>query len=301
MFFGPVTNRLAKPAQPCYIVGMNEDPENQSNKPDESTSKVDTLAELRWPIVIVSLGLMATVAYVYSLSVAKDVAEEAKDAAVGTAKEIHQTVNDLGDAAISIAENFQQAKITETFVESLPEVSDTGEGNLEVATLKNTKTFKRTDKRTILWDSVSLGTTTTEIKVPATYRYHIRLSDSWKLEVRDQNCIVIAPSLRATTPVAIHTDELEKRSDEGWGRFNADKQMESLQKTITPRLNDYAQSPQHFDVVREHSRKTVAKFVREWLMKEDHWREDRFRSIHVIFADEAEAEDFPAKPTLELN
>ena len=183
MFFGPVTNRLAKPAQPCYIVGMNEDPENQSNNPDESTSKVDTLAELRWPIVIVSLGLMATVAYVYSLSVAKDVAEEAKDATVGTAKEIRQTVNDIGDTAITIAENFQQAKITETFVESLPEVSGTGEGNLEVATMKNTKTFKRTDKRTILWDSVSLGTTTTEIKGPATYRYHIRLSDSWKLEV----------------------------------------------------------------------------------------------------------------------
>jgi len=280
---------------------MREEPKNQQDEAGESAAKMDALAELRWPIVIVSLGLMATVAYVYSLSVAKDVAEEAKDATVGTAKEIRQTVNDIGDAAITIAENFQQAKITETFVESLPEVSDAGEGNLEVATMKNTKTFKRTDKRTILWDSVSLGTTTTEIKVPATYRYHIRLSDPWKLEVRAQNCIVIAPSLRATTPVAIHTDELEKRSDEGWARFNADRQMESLQKTITPRLNNYAQTPQHFDVVREHSRKTVAKFVREWLMKEDHWREDRFRSIHVIFADEAEAEDFPAKPTLELN
>ena len=227
--------------------------------------------------------------------------KEASEAPTNVAKEVRGTVNDISAAAISIAENFQQAKITETFVESLPEVSDTGEGNLEVATMKNTKTFKRTDNRTILWDSVSLGTTTTEIKVPATYRYHIRLSDSWKLEVRDQNCIVIAPSLRATTPVAIHTDELEKRSDEGWARFNADRQMESLQKTITPRLNHYAQTQQHFDVVREHSRKTVAKFVREWLMKEDHWREDRFRSIHVIFADEAEAEDFPAKPTLELN
>ena len=53
--------------------------------------------------------------------------------------------------------------------------------------------------------------------------------------------------------------------------------------------------------VREHARKTVAEFVRQWLMKEDHWREDRFRTIHVIFADEAKAEDHPAKPTLELN
>ena len=136
-------------------------------------------AEWRWPVVILSLGFMALIAFLYSLNAAKNTT-------IGTAKEIRETVKEVGDAAITIAENFQQAKITETFVENLAEVSDTGEGNLMVATMKNTKTFKRTEKLTILWDSVSLGTTVTEIKVPATYRYHIRLSEPWKLEVREQ-------------------------------------------------------------------------------------------------------------------
>ena len=200
----------------------------------EPNSAGNNFAVWRWPIAVTLLGVFVTSAilavifggyYFIFYKPAKLIAEATKDATVGTAKEIRETVKEVGDAAITIAENFQQAKITRTFVESLPDVSDTGEGNLEVATMKNTKTFKRTEKLTILWDSVSLGTTVTEIKVPATFRYHIKLSDPWKLEVREQQCIVIAPALKATTPVAIHTNEIEKRSDEGWARFNADEQM----------------------------------------------------------------------------
>ena len=72
-------------------------------------------------------------------------------------------------------------------------------------------------------------------------------------------------------------------------------------QSITPRLTSHASSDTHLNLVREHARKTVAEFVRQWLMKEDHWREDRFRTVTVIFAEEAEADDFPAKPTLQLN
>jgi hypothetical protein len=264
------------------------------NEPEKTEPNSSSLAVWRWPMVVLALGVMLLIAFLYSI-------KAAKDATLGTAKELTDTVKEIGEAAVTIAENFTQAKITETFEESLPEVKGTGEGNLEVATMKNVKTFKRTDKLTILWDTVSLGTTVTEIKVPATFRYHIRLSEPWKLEVREQNCIVIAPALRATTPVAIHTHEMEKRSDEGWARYNADEQLTALEKSLTPRLNGYARSEEHLNVVREHARKTVAEFVRQWLMKEDHWREDRFRTIHIIFADEAKAKDYPAKPTLELN
>ena len=277
---------------------MEKESEKTAPEPKSTGSN---FAEWRWPFVILSLGFMALIAFLYSVNAAKNAAEAAKDATVGTAKEIRETVEEVGKTAITIAENFQQTKITETFVESLAEVSDTNEGNLMVATMKNTETFKRTENLTILWDSVSLGTTISEIKVPATFRYHIKLSDPWKLEVRKHQCIVIVPALKATTPVAIHTDQLEKRSDEGWARFNADEQMASLEKSLTPRLNQHARSKESMNMAREKARIAVAKYVRNWLLKEDHWREDRFSTIHIIFADEAEAEDFPAKPTLELN
>lgn len=274
-----------------YLDDMEKEPETPSTP--ESTP-AEQWAPWRWPVVILGLAFMAFVAYLFSV-------KTAKDATVGTAREAKETVAEITEAAITISENFQQAKITETFVENLSELKDAGEGNLEVAVMENTKTFKREDKRTIFWEKISLGTTVTEIKVPATYRYHIRLKDKWRLEVRDQQCVVIAPYIRATTPVAIHTDKMEKRVDEGWARFNAEQQMDSLHKSITPKLSLYAVSPDHIDMVREHARKTVAEFVRQWLMDEDHWREDRFSTIQVIFGDEAAKQKMPLKPTLELN
>ena len=213
----------------------------------------------------------------------------------------HGTGRANSQIAITISENFSQANITETFEESIRDVKGTGEGNLELATMKFTETIKRTNKRTILWRQISLGTTVTEIKVPATFRYHLRLSDPWKLEVHGQQCVVIAPRVRASLPVAIHTNKMEKRSDEGWARWNADEQMVGLERSLTPRLNGYAKQENHMRQVREEARRTVANFVKEWLLDEDHWRTNRFQSIRVIFADEADAHQALLNPTLELN
>ena len=275
---------------------MKEEPETTAQI---QPTRID-LAAWRWPIVVLALGLMGLVAYLRTVDHAKASLSTVKTA-TDAVREINETAQELTEAAVTIAEEFQHGKITETFVGSLPKVEDAGEGRLEVATMENTKTIKRTDRLTILWNAVSLGTTTTELKVPATYRYHVRLADPWTLEVREQGCLVIAPALRATTPVAIHTGKLVKRSDEGWARFNGNEEMASLEKSLTRRLNRYATSPEHLSVVREPARRSVALFVRKWLLEEEHWRKDRFRTIHVIFADEAKPSDYPAKPTLELN
>ena len=51
----------------------------------------------------------------------------------------------------------------------------------------------------------------------------------------------------------------------------------------------------------EQCRRTVAEFVRSWLLMEDHWREDRFRSIVVVFEDEEVGDPSQwMRPTLEL-
>ena len=48
--------------------------------------------------------------------------------------------------------------------------------------------------------------------------------------------------------------------------------------------------------MRESSRRTVANFVRSWLLREDQWRSDRFHAVKVIFADE----DVTAPAALEV-
>ena len=76
--------------------------------------------------------------------------------------------------------------------------------------------------------------------------------------------------------------------------------MAELEKSITPTLRLYAGDKRHMDLVREECRKTVGQFVRDWLLKENQWRTDRFHAIKVIFPDEVEGKAAVVEPTIEL-
>ncbi len=231
------------------------------------------LVSFRWPLAMVALGLVAVLRYWLTLHQARKAAGEVGDLVAGAAAR-----------AEALASGFLSANITETFLASIPEIA--GGGNLEVAKIEITEIFSRSDERRILWDTVSLGTTVTEIRVPITYRYHLRLDDPWRLEVSGQTCLVYAPAIRPTQPPAIHTDRMSKRAQEDWLRFDADEQLEQLERSITPRLVVRAAGGEHLALVREPSRRTVAEFVRDWLLREDQWRRDRFHAIKVVFPDE---------------
>ena len=121
---------------------------------DDTPHKQQSLTEWRWPIVILALAFIALGAYLKSINTAKETA-------AATVKETADAVKDGFRKVSDNAERFQETKITHTFVESIPEVKGTGEGNLELATMKFTETIKRTNKRTILWRQISLGTSVT--------------------------------------------------------------------------------------------------------------------------------------------
>lgn len=203
------------------------------------------------------------------------------------------------DRTGGLAEKFRQQHITETFTSALPTFARSPGGNLELATSTSTETLTRTDERTIAWDMVYLGRTVSEISVPVTYRYHLVLRDPWKLDVVGNTCIVRAPAIRPSLPPAIHTDRMQKRSEAGWARFDAREQMAELERSLTPRLTRHAGDPRRLALVREECRKTVAEFVRDWLLREDHWRKDRFTAIQIVFADEPQ-EKSPPPATLRL-
>lgn len=247
----------------------------------------------RWPLVIVLLALFALIAFIVSLRATKQVYDETLDRA---GRGFHKAAATARD----IAARFQRGIITETFTAAIPQLQGTGMGNLELATAEATETFTKADAKTIAWDLLYLGTTETEIKVPVTYRYHLRLADAWRLDVSNQTCIVYAPMVRPSLPPAIHTDRMEKKSERGWARLNAGQQMAELESSITPTLRRYAGDPRHLRMVREECRKTVAEFVKNWLLQEDHWRQDRFHTIKVIFADEAGVDVSQVGPTIRL-
>lgn len=198
------------------------------------------------------------------------------------------------------------SEITAAFADAIPEVAGNDGDILEVSTVRAVELFRRKDERRIIWNTVYLGTTVVEIRTPVTFRYHIKLTDEWKLATREDTCLVLAPELHPSLPPAIHTDEMEKRVNRGWARFNEEEALTAVEKSMTPILVERAGDEGHLALVREHSRESIAEFVKTWLMTEDQWRPDRFTSIVVYFPDEvdvetaAELETLKGDPTIQL-
>lgn len=182
-----------------------------------------------------------------------------------------------------------QQTITDSFRETIRKVSGTQGDILEVATLEADETFTRMDAKTVAWNLFYLGTTVSEIRAPAIYRYHIKLSDHWSLSTQGSTCIVVAPALRPSMPPAIRTDKMEKKTQAGWGRFNAAQNLNDLEKSITPMLERRAGNSTHIDSIREPARQAVAKFVKTWLI--DHPQDPAIQKIVIVFPDEPAAKD----------
>ena len=62
---------------------------------------------------------------------------------------------------------------------------------LELATLEMDETITRYDMKTWVGNLLYLGTTVSEIRVPAVYRYHLRMNEPWKVTRRDHACNVM--------------------------------------------------------------------------------------------------------------
>ena len=186
-----------------------------------------------------------------------------------------------------IAAKFRTGTITHTFTEHIGQINATKGDILELATVENTESFVRTDSRRVFWDLLDLGTTTSEIRCPVTFRYHLRLSDTWRLATRDNLCLVLAPPISPSLPPAIRTEGMEKRSQAGWARFNGSENLDTLERGVTPELEKRAADSDHEALAREACRQAVAGFVKTWLLTEDRWRTDCLSAVVVVFPDEA--------------
>lgn len=179
--------------------------------------------------------------------------------------------------------------ITEVFRESITRIEPTHGDVLELATLESDETVAKFDMKSLFGSTLYLGTTESEIRVPVVYRYHLKLSEDWKLETHGNVVTVVAPQIRPTLPPAIRLERMEKKTESGWLRFNKEQNLADLEKTLTSTLERRAGSPGRIKQVREPCRKSVAEFVKNWLLKESPSSRDGITAIIVVFADEPEA------------
>ena len=167
---------------------------------------------------------------------------------------------------------------------SLTLVSRTPGGMLEVASVSTTELFEKKSMLTIA--GLNLGTTVSQIKVPAVFRYQVRLAADWRAYVSDGKLLVIAPAMTPSLPVAIDTARMEMQTTSGWARANAQENLEALHREISSALEVKAKSAAYVDAQREQARKTVAEFVAKWLLEQERWKTIRPEQVKVYFADE---------------
>jgi hypothetical protein len=158
--------------------------------------------------------------------------------------------------------------VTEVLTSGETIVMRTPGGTLEVARIKAYETIKRTSPGTpVLWGLVDTGTTVSEIDVPVLFRYHIPLAREWPVRCSREVCVVRAEAIEPALPPAIYTDEMRKRTANGWARFDKSANLAALERSLTQELSARATSQRNLDAAADAGRRTIKEFVSTWLLK----------------------------------
>ena len=159
-------------------------------------------------------------------------------------------------------------------------------GLLETATIRMGEDFYRSDEKS--WWGLYLGNTVSHIQVTAVYRYGVPLADgAWRVAARGQTAVVVAPSLRASLPVAVDTETWREKTENGWARFDKQEQLDALRRDMSADLAARAADERRLALAREASRRTIGEFVERWLLSRDAaWRPGLFTAVKVYFDDE---------------
>ncbi len=127
-----------------------------------------------------------------------------------------------------------------------------------------------------------------EIRVPVTFRYYIKLGEPIKVEVMQGAdrcvCFVTAPTLRPLLPPAIDTSGMDFYVEAGLFRSNDDDAYKQIVAMISPELN--LRAVQHIVLARDQARNAFENSIRQWLFKSELFGESGVTDIVVNFADE---------------
>lgn len=218
-------------------------------------------------------------------------------------KAVDKAIDTSLKAAVNIARQFSPEYVNETFIEWAQPTVRGNEGNiLEIATATATESFASRTYYTAFGKEIPGSNVVSRITVPATYRYHINLNGDWHLVSRDQRMYVVAPIIEPSLPVAIDTARMKKEIEGSWMRVDEQDDLDALQRTLTTELALRAADPETIEQIGDEARLSVAKFVKAWLLSQDHWRGDGFTEVIVLFDNEVgdlDSYDFESRlPTL---
>lgn len=158
-------------------------------------------------------------------------------------------------------------------------------GMLEVSRVKAHEVFDGKYANEFLF--MSFEPTVARIRVPAVYTYRIPLAREWKVLRFGQDFAVVAPKVEPALPVAVDLSKMEKNVSGTWSMFTGTESLDATERAITQKLAIKSRSQAYITLQRDFARKTVAEFVRKWLVTQKQFEHVDPDRVHVFFADEA--------------
>lgn len=161
----------------------------------------------------------------------------------------------------------------------------TNGGELLLGTIKRKQTFTTKHVLTVAHIPLSACKSVSSITIPATTSYKVKLEKQWKVLLRDDELVVIAPRVTPLLPVAFDTSGMKKNAA-GCLFLSEQKTLDALERGISEELKKHAESAHYNKLARDTGRKVVAQFVRNWLVKQRQYEHAANYPIKVFFEGE---------------
>jgi hypothetical protein len=159
------------------------------------------------------------------------------------------------------------------FQETLVDVQSNMGDILEVASHQSSASFSASDdlEVSVFGQPLSLGITRSTLTVPVIYRFHVLLSDPWKVNSTPTTVIVNAPPIRPTLPPAPDVSLMQIQTSRGWARLNSRQMEQRVRSQVSAKLTQNAYTLAGSEFIQDAARKSVEVFVKKyapWLITE---------------------------------
>jgi len=151
------------------------------------------------------------------------------------------------------------------------EIKSTKGDELIVAKVTYETEYKISDTKREYWTSllfekgISLGTNIVKVRCPTEYKYFIKISDPWIINVKSGIIYIKQPIIRQLYPPSVKLEYLEIESERGWARGST-KQLQS-QALKDFMANAIRTGDNSIPQIKSKANESIIKFVNNWLLK----------------------------------
>ncbi len=152
-----------------------------------------------------------------------------------------------------------------SYLVSLKEASG---DELAVAELVQNVEISSTRTKEEFWTGVSLGSSGTVVRAPVHFRYYVRISEPFTINVSDDLVTITAPGVRLFHPPAVVTSGLETTVSDTWFSASGGQLRDAAIASLTSQAVLVGNRRESLDLARRAASGAIARFASAWLLRE---------------------------------